>query len=171
MDEQPEIIFREVQKFALWLRWLVYVSMILAVLISILALLKEFAQQRSPDTAEIIIAIVAGLGIPIVVAFLFLFLKLETEVRSDGLYVRFVPFHIRYKKFTPEDISEVFARTYHPLREYGGWGIRCSIRNGKAYNTSGNEGVQLVLSNDKKLLIGSQMAQELEDAIKSIMGY
>ncbi len=40
-------------------------------------------------------------------------------------------------------MNEFYARKYRPIREYGGWGIRYGW-NGRAYSTSGNEGVQLV---------------------------
>ncbi len=99
----------------------------------------------------------------------FWFLKLETEVRRDGLYVRYYPFHIQFKKFGADDLSEYYARKYRPIWEYGGWGIRCSFGKGKAYNVSGNKGVQLVFKNGKRLLIGSQRVEELEEAIRSIM--
>ncbi|MHC4338483.1 MAG: hypothetical protein ACYSTG_11155 [Planctomycetota bacterium] len=68
-------------------------------------------------------------------------------------------------------MSECYARTYKPIREYGGWGIRYSFRKGigRAYNMSGNKGVQLVFKNGKKLLIGSQKPDELAQAINSIM--
>ena len=84
------------------------------------------------------------------------------------MYVRFFPVHIRYKRFGAEDLSGCYAREYKPIREYGGWGIRCSLKKGRAYNVSGNKGVQLVLKNGKQLLIGSQRADELEEAIRSI---
>ncbi|MFC1780689.1 hypothetical protein ACFLZ8_00305 [Planctomycetota bacterium] len=141
-----------------------------SVLLSIIALKKEFAQEIPPDTPELILAIVAGIGVPIAIAVLFVLLRLETEVRSDGLYVRFSPFHIRFKRFDPEDLSEYYARQYKPVREYGGWGIRCGLfGKGRAYNVSGNKGVQLVFNDGKKLLIGSQRAEELEQAIRSII--
>ena len=41
-----------------------------------------------------------------------------------------------------------------------------TFTRGKAYNVSGNEGVQLELTNGKRILIGSQRADELADAIK-----
>jgi len=169
MNGEPVIIFREEQKFATWLCWLVYLSMGLAVLISVFALKKELSGQSSQETWEILLAVIVGIGVPIAVAVLFLLLKLETEVRSDGLYVRYLPFHIHFKRFDPEDFSECYARQYRPITEYGGWGIRYSLRKGKAYNTSGNKGVQLVFKDGKKLLIGSQKAEELEQAIRSII--
>jgi hypothetical protein len=40
--------------------------------------------------------------------------------------------------------------------EYGGWGIKYG-KMGKAYNVSGNRGVQLEFTDGKRLLIGSQI--------------
>ena len=61
------------------------------------------------------------------------------EVRRDSLYYRFYPFHISIHRIACEDIKAVKARTYRPIMEYGGWGIRWS-RRGKAYNVYGNRG-------------------------------
>ena len=94
----------------------------------------------------------------------FWFMGLNTEVRRDGLYVRFVPFHLRYLRFGYEDLRSFEARTYSPIGEYGGWGIRGWGRE-KAYNVSGNRGVQLVFHDERRLLIGSQQADELANAM------
>ena len=169
MLQETDIIYQEEQKFGLWLRWLVYLSMGLSVVISVFALAKESSPDGSLPNREIILAVVVGIGVPIAITALFLFLKLQTEVRPDGIYVRFFPFHIRFKRFAREDLSEYYARQYKPIREYGGWGIRCSLRNGRAYNVSGNKGVQLVFKSGKKLLIGSQNPEQLEAAIRSII--
>jgi len=163
------IIYREEQRFNLWLRWLVYVSMGLSVVISVFALQKDPAGADLMASWEIVLGVLAGIGVPIAITAMFLLLKLETEVRTDGLYVRYFPFHIHFKRFGREDLSEYYARRYKPIMEYGGWGIRYSLRNGKAYNVSGNRGVQLVLGNGKKLLIGSQKADELAAAIRRIL--
>jgi hypothetical protein len=168
MLRDTDILYREEQKFALWLRWLVYISMSLAVLLTVYALKIEYT-QGSEEIYEILLAVVVGIGGPIILAFLFIILKLETEVRPDGIYVRYLPFHIQFKRLAPEDLNEYYARRYRPIQEYGGWGIRCSFRSGKAYNVSGNQGVQLVFKNGKRLLIGSQRTQELETAIHSIV--
>ena len=141
----------------------------LSVVISVFALIKESAPNNSMVIWEIFLAVFVGIGVPIAITALFLLLKLQTEVRTDGLYVRFFPFHIHFKRFAAEDLSEYHARQYKPIREYGGWGIRCSLRNGRAYNVSGNKGVQLVFKSGKKLLIGSQKPDELEAAIRTIV--
>jgi hypothetical protein len=66
-------------------------------------------------------------------------------------------------------VSEYYARVYRPILEYGGWGIRCGFKGARAYNVSGNKGVQLILQNGKRLLIGSQKPDELVEAINSMM--
>jgi hypothetical protein len=168
MIGETELIFREEQRFALWLRWLMALSMALVVPLSIFPLTKIPSEQGPPEILLAILLIVAGVFVPIIIAALFWLLKLETQVRPDGLYIRYYPFHIHFKRFTPDDLSEYYARKYKPIREYGGWGIRYSFGKGKAYNVSGNKGVQLVFKNGKRLLIGSQRAQELKEAIRSI---
>jgi hypothetical protein len=167
MNDKSEVIFREVQRFASWLRWVVAPSMAVAVVFGMFALRQESLQQP-PRTPQIVALIILGILLPIAIAVLFSLLKLETEVRTDGLYVRFFPFHINFKIFTVEDLSEHYARTYRPILEYGGWGIRCGWRGGRAYNVSGNKGVQLVLKDGKRLLIGSQRADELAEALSTL---
>ncbi|UCC23704.1 MAG: hypothetical protein JSW23_06465 [Planctomycetota bacterium] len=167
MNDEGEVIFREVQKFASWLRGVVALSTAAAVVFSMFALRQESLQQP-PRTAQVVVLIILGVLLPIAIALLFWLSKLQTEVRTDGLYVRFFPFHIQFKKFTAEDLSEHYARTYRPIREYGGWGIRCGRRGGKAYNVSGNKGVQLVFKDGKRLLIGSQRADELAEALSTL---
>jgi hypothetical protein len=95
-------------------------------------------------------------------------MQLETEVRTDGVFIRYFPFHLRASWFSAQELSECYARQYRPILEYGGWGIRYGWK-GRAYNVSGNKGVQLVFTNGRRLLIGSKRPQELETAIRSIM--
>jgi hypothetical protein len=170
MTEEKDLIFREVQTFSSTLRWLLVVFMAVSVVIFAIALRETIT---NPETTNIfvpsILSIIA-MAIPIAVTILFFILKLETEVRTDALYVRFYPMHIRFKKFPGEKLAEFYARQYRPILEYGGWGIRCSFTGkGKAYNVSGNKGVQLVLTNGKKLLIGSQKPDELAAAIDKML--
>ena len=86
--------------------------------------------------------------------------KLETAVRPDGLHARFFPLHLRFRHFPFATIESATARTYKPVREYGGWGLRGWGRN-RAWNMSGNQGVQLVFRDGRRLLLGSQRAREL----------
>jgi hypothetical protein len=84
----------------------------------------------------------------------------------DGIYIRFFPFHFSYKEIAFHDLKSFEVRTYNALREYGGWGIRYGPQ-GKAYNVGGNRGVQLVLADGKRILIGSQKPEEFLAAVQA----
>ncbi len=124
---------------------------------------QPWGNRPMSDTA---LAVIGPLVILFEVGFLYLFrlMKLVTEVRDDGLDIHFYP--LSRKKIAFNEIKSCEVRTYRPIMEYGGWGIRYGI-SGKAYNVSGNQGVQLVLRNNKRLLIGSQRPEELASAIEA----
>lgn len=167
MSQENEVLFREVQDFKGKLR---LIHIFLAIAIAGTCFAVTVAIIKNPDKSlGSILSTAGGVIITVGLAVLFMVLKLETEVRSDGLYVRYFPFHLKFKKINPEDLSEYAAREYSPLWEYGGWGIKCG-KSGKAYNVKGNRGLQLVFNNGKRLLIGSQKSDELEQALHSLTG-
>lgn len=169
MSDENDIIFHEEQKFSPALSALIVVLMALTVGLGGFALRELIHEQEPTSPPAIIILIITGIIIPIAIGVLFLTLKLETRLRCDGLYLRFFPIHIRYKKFALDDIAEFYPRRYRPILEYGGWGIRWSFKKGKAYNVTGNRGLQLVFKNGRRLLIGSQRPEQLAQAIQSLL--
>lgn len=52
-------------------------------------------------------------------------------------------------------------RKYNAIRDYGGWGVKRKLRWGRAYNVSGNIGLQIYLNNGKKVLFGTQKPQAM----------
>jgi len=157
------LLYREVQYFRqLWV-WILLLSISLTTIwgmVQQLFLGKPFGNNPAPDTVLIVIVIIFGFGFP----YAFYKMNLTTEIRSDGIYYRFFPFHRSFHKIAAEDIISYEIRNYSPIKEYGGWGIRHG-RKGKAYNVSGNRGVQLELSNGKQLMIGTQRPEELAEAL------
>lgn len=114
---------------------------------------KMTPEQQQP---MMIAAIVTAL-----IFVLFWFTKLETRVDEAGITIRFFPFQRVYYYTKWEEIESASVRTYKPVMEYGGWGLRYSFRNGKAYSVSGNKGLQLTLKSGKKFLIGTHKTEEL----------
>jgi len=92
------------------------------------------------------------------------FAKLVTEVREAGIYLRFIPFHFKWVKIDYTNIEQYESIKYNPIRDYGGWGIKWG-REGKAYNISGNLGVNLMLNDGKRIMIGSQRPDQMVEAI------
>jgi len=95
--------------------------------------------------------------------------KLETKIKRDGIYVRFFPFHLKFNHCSWDSLSKSFVRKYFAITEYGGWGLKCGLGGkGKAYKVSGNYGLQLVFKTNEKLLIGTNKADELTNALHKI---
>lgn len=127
---------------------------------------KPVGSDPMPDWVAWLLAAVLGVMLP----FFFLWFRMETIVYPDRLDIRMTPFV--HRVFRPAKITSAEARTYNPLREYGGWGVRWSLRSwgsNRAYNVKGDQGVQLVLTNGDRVLIGTQRPQELAAAIDSIL--
>ena len=161
-------IYREVQQFRqVWI-WAI-VSALAGLMwyaaVTQLLLHRPFGSRPMADIPLVIFWFIFGIGLPA----LFFFGRLVTEVRDDGIYICFFPFHWTFHRIAFTEVSQYKVRTYRPIREYGGWGIRYGCK-GKAYNVSGDRGVQIELLNGKRLLIGSQRAEELWRAIQAQYG-
>ncbi len=90
--------------------------------------------------------------------------ELVTEVRPEGLYIKFRM--MWPERIIPYDqIVSAEAQTYRPILQYGGWGVR-GIFPVKAFNVSGNRGVLLTLRNGRTLMVGSQRAKQLAAAVQ-----
>ena len=107
----------------------------------------------------------AGVGLVIVavVAVLFYFVRLTTEVRENGVYVRFAPLHRSFRHI-PFDEIEQCELTNFGFLTYGGIGIRWTPSTITYMTTRGNS-VKLHRENQKSVVIGSERADELATAI------
>lgn len=97
----------------------------------------------------------------------FFFLRLDTIIDKDGIYVRFFLFHFRFKFYSWDEIEMAEVKKYRPVYSFGGWGIRAGFKS-TAYTVSGVYGLELKLKNGKKLLIGTQKADELTKFLENI---
>ena len=119
-------------------------------------------------TSDKVGAWVLLLTVGILLPWLFRYLHLTCTLTSDHIEIDFRP--LMRTTIMLADIEQCEARTYRPIREYGGWGIRRGGRGSLAYNVSGNRGVQLELKNRKRVLLGSQRADEFAQAIRTAAG-
>lgn len=163
-------LFREKQHFRQPLLWAL---ILLTSGISIFSTISQEVFSRPignnppPDWLSIILMIVFGVALPV----LLWIVVLITEVKADGIYYRFFPFHHSFHKIPFSLIRRYRVCTYHPIGDYGGWGIRYGWRGkGKAYNVSGNRGVKFEFAEGRPLLIGSQRPEEFARAIEQASG-
>ena len=148
MTESQEY-FREEQRFRqpwLWLIVLGAAGIAWYAAVGQLVLGRPFGDRPASDGLLLVFLLAFGVGLPL----FFRALRLVTVVDAGGVHFRFIPFQMAARVIPPEYISSYAARTYRPLVEYGGWGIR-SGRGGDAYNVSGDRGVQFVLAGGKRV--------------------
>jgi hypothetical protein len=164
MDEKDssQPAFREEQQFRqVW----IWIILILCTGLVWYSSARVLVGEHGGDSVAIVLVIAYWLAFGVGLPALFYFLKLITEVRGDGISVRFYPFHRSFHRYLFDNVERCQIREYKPIKEYGGWGIRHGV-NGKAYSVSGHQGVQLELVDGERVLIGSQRAGELMEVIR-----
>lgn len=96
-----------------------------------------------------------ALSIIILLIVFFYLSRLEYTISEKFIQYKFFPLMWKYKKIPFDQIDKIKAVNYHPLRDYGGWGIRSGMK-GTAFTTRGNKGILINLKTGKTILIGTQ---------------
>ena len=92
--------------------------------------------------------------------------RLKTQIYPDRIQCQLKPLMLKPKTIKFNQISAYFIRQYSPIRDFGGWGIRLSMKgSGRAYNIKGNIGLQIMRKDHTLILIGTQKPQELLNAL------
>lgn len=94
-------------------------------------------------------------------------MKLTVRVDEFGIHYQYVPFLNRWRHWPWHEFRQVFPRTYSPLGDYGGWGLR-GLPGNLAYNIWGTAGLQLVFRSGHKLLLGTQQPAELRRVLAAL---
>ena len=103
------------------------------------------------------------LAAPLAVLAWLMCMRLETEVRDEGLWIRFRAGWFA-RTYSWNRIERAEAVEYRPLREFGGWGIRRGRREW-AWIIWGKQAVRLHLRDGSTFLVGSAESERLASAI------
>jgi len=163
------IYFQETQKMRqIWIWVLLFATFGLWMwaFVQQVVLGQPFGNRPASDTGLVLIGLVVFVPLILITR-----IKLITEVRQDGIYYRMTFFMPRFKHILPSQIKSFEVRPYKPVSEYGGWGYRTAFnkKKGSALSMSGKTGLQIELTNGKKLLLGTQKPEEFITAVKKIM--
>ena len=93
--------------------------------------------------------------------------RLETKLDEHGISYRLFPFQLITRFVSWAEISSAQVRKYDPLGEYWGWGIKGTRKN-RAINIAGDVGLQLIMKNGRKLLIGTLQKEKMEEVVLKI---
>jgi hypothetical protein len=156
-------LFREKQHMdQWWLRFLVLIPTAVAWwgFGQQIVLGRPFGTHPASNLEMVIIQVLVGVLLPIVV----LGANLVVTVMPGRMDLRYFPFARRAVDLSTIAACEV--RSYSPLGDYGGWGIR-GYADDRVWSCRGNRGVQLVFRDGRKFLIGSSRPEELASAIRA----
>ena len=164
-------IFKEVQRFNQW--WLIalFISVYSVIGYKFLLFYREKETFNNDELSEQIFP-----GVILVLTTILIFsLKLKTRIDENGISYQFSPFHLKAKYIPWESIERCSVRKYSPILEFGGWGFRGILKlklfgigkNGKAYNVRGNIGIQMILKDGAKILIGTQEKEQAKQVLKN----
>jgi hypothetical protein len=160
-------IFTEEQRFGqVWL-WMVLIGMDVSYFTMFFVQFFGPVPPRPSGPADLF-GMALGALLCLGITALFVSLKLITRVTNQGISVQFKPLHRKPVIFPFSDIREHSVRTYRPIMEFGGWGIKRGS-GGLAYNVSGNKGLQLTFQDGRKILIGTQKPEQLGTIMGSAM--
>ncbi|MDQ2719374.1 MAG: hypothetical protein M3Z26_06375 [Bacteroidota bacterium] len=160
-----EILFSETQKFRQWWLWILLIGSNVFTFYGVykqIVTRHAFGEKPASNTELLISS-----GITMLLTILFLIIQLDTQIRKDGVYVRFFLLHLKFRHYLWTQLSKCYVKKYSPMGEFGGWGLRIGF-SGKAYNISGNQGLQLEFTNNKRLLIGTRKPNELSEALINV---
>ncbi len=162
-----EIVFRERQKTNQWWIWLIMVATNILILYGMFELFMENKKQGINPLSSLDFLIV--FSIMLFLNALIITLRMDTYIDRNGIYFRYIPFRFRYKFYSWEIIEKAHVRKYSPTKEFGGWGYGKGLRlKNKAYNMSGNMGLQLEFYNGAKILLGTNREEELTETLKAL---
>ncbi len=162
-----EIIYNEIQKVNnkwIWILLALLSIIFISAFSEQIILSQSVGNNTAPDWS------IGFFGlIPLIMLFLIMSIKFQTLINKEGIQFKFSPFHQKFRKIKWSEIDKFYIRKYNPISEYGGWGIRTlSFKKNIAYNITGNIGLQIELKSGKKILLGTQKNDELEQIISEI---
>lgn len=152
-----------------WWAWLVMIGVSLVFIMGCVVQIgfeRPFGNNPMSNAGLIITTVTT-----LFVSLLVLSGNLQTYINNEGIFVRYSPYHFKYRFYAWNNISHICVRGYHPFREFGGRGIRLfrwqfmgkavHLTRSIAYTIGGKTGLQIVLKDGKKILIGTQQPDEL----------
>jgi len=152
-------IFKEEQRFTQWWLWLI---------LSILTLVPFVMVTKQPELLEHFESTTTSVSflvlflIPVVfVILVFGVTKLKTNIDETGISVHLFPFLKR--NFAWSDIQSAQVVNYGFI---GGWGIRLSKKYGTVFNLKGSDGIQIILKNGQKYVIGTQKKEVVKEVLE-----
>lgn len=157
MDPKPAFYEKQhIRQWWVWLSLLVPTIIPLGVLLYQLSTGESVGDNPAPNGVLLaIVLIMAGL------CWLTLSAALETRIDSDGIHVRYSPFHRKWRHYPWDSVTGCEVKRFNPMMDYGGWGIK-----GNSYTVAGRMGMLVRFKDRYSQLVGTQKPEELKQVLE-----
>jgi hypothetical protein len=145
-EASGKVLFEEEQKFPNWLTILMAGIILITIVITLIAGLTT-----KEDRGDLWIALGISIPVEILVIILFWNVRLRKTVTSNGLYYRWRPWQRKFRVIEKESIKSFEVRNSPRLN----YGIHWFPGYGWVHNASAGEGIQLYLTNGKKIFFST----------------
>jgi hypothetical protein len=153
--------FQEKQQLKLW--WLYILVGIETVIIGSIILFDKGGMSLN-DLKEAYYLPILAIIFPYLIVYLITINSLTLLIDQNGITYQYWPFS-KKKVISWTNIESLYMRKYDALGEYGGWGVKHRLwfkLNDKAFIFNDNNlGLQVLLSNNKKILFSTKKVDEL----------
>lgn len=159
-------VFTEEQRFNKWILVLISIMPIIGGIVPIL-LSEDDALNSNSDGYWGLIIVVCTMTF---VTVLMLSIKLSTKINEQGVYYQFFPNQWNEKFTAWTDLEQCYLTEQNSLSKYGGYGYRRCFwgkNKGTALNVGGKYGIQLILKNGKRILIGTQKKEDVQRVLET----
>jgi hypothetical protein len=164
-DTEGAILLEEIQQFTK-ASARDFIKILLLIVLVALAVSLVIQKGRLTDYNKLLIVLLPIL----LVVNIILASRLLTQIRSDGIYVRFPPWQPGFAIFNWTDIAEVYVREYGGMKEFMGWGIRYAPRM-IGYIVAGSSCIEIVLKNGSTVIITTHRREEVKAILDSLQRF
>jgi len=164
-----DYLFKEVQTFRQKILWILLSIITIG---SIALFVINYLNTMNDGTNSSDISLFGLILVTMFTSFLLWFfykIELIISINSNSINYTFWPFIRDTKKIRFENIHSIYVGKYKPIREYGGWGYRLSLKGrGLCLNVSGSQGIRIKMNDGYELLLGTQKKEELIKTLNNL---
>jgi hypothetical protein len=148
-------MYQEKQRF---LRYWWFIAIVVVALVFVPQLLGDIIPIKNQGRGY------EGLFAVVVMLVMFWLFSLQTQIDTEGISLKFSPFHLKDKQIKWKEVKQARITTYSALKEFGGWGPGKGWKKSKvAYNVWGTTGLELTLNNGDIIMIGTNNKEQLTE--------
>ena len=107
-----------------------------------------------------------------IIYFMLTLSRLYIKITDNGVFFRFSPYHNKERFISKEEITAFSVRKFNVYREFGGYGLK-KIKGKKtwALTVKGNTGLEIIMQNGKKVMLGTQRPDFILTAMEKMSNY